>query len=141
MSIWFQPFDLSQLNERSVPTLDGALGVIYSAFGEDWLAATMPVDRRTHQPFGRLHGGASAALAESLGSVAANLCVDPARYHCVGQSLSASHISSVRDGLVTGTARPIHLGVSSHVWQIDIRKPGGALVCLVGLTLAVLTAR
>ena len=141
MSIWFQQVDLSQLNLRSAPTLDGILGVSYSAFGEDWLAATMPVDRRTHQPFGRLHGGASAALAESLGSVAANLCVDPARYHCVGQSLSASHISSVRDGLVTGTARPIHLGVSSHVWQIDIRKPGGALVCLVGLTLAVLTAR
>jgi 1,4-dihydroxy-2-naphthoyl-CoA hydrolase len=141
MSIWFRPFALDQLNVRSAPTLDGALGITYSAFGDDWLAATMPVDRRTHQPFGRLHGGASAALAESLGSVGANLCVDPERHHCVGQSLSASHISGVGDGFVTGTARPIHLGTRSQVWQIDIRKPGGALVCLVSLTLAVLTAR
>jgi 1,4-dihydroxy-2-naphthoyl-CoA hydrolase len=141
MSIWFQPFELSQLNERSALTLNEVLGMSYSGFGEDWIAATMPVDRRTHQPFGRLHGGASAALAESLGSVGANLCVDSARYHCVGQSLNANHVSSVREGLVTGTARPIHRGTSSQVWQIDIRKPDGALVCLATLTLAVLSLR
>jgi 1,4-dihydroxy-2-naphthoyl-CoA hydrolase len=141
MSIWFQAIDLAQLNVRSAPTLDGALGVVYSGFGADWLSATMPVDQRTHQPFGRLHGGASAALAESLGSVGANLCVNPARYRCVGQTLSVSHLSGLREGHVTGTARPIHLGESSQVWQIEIRKPDGVLVSLASLTLAVLTAR
>lgn len=141
MSIWFQAVDLAQLNARSGPTLDGVLGVVYSGCGVDWLSATMPVDQRTHQPFGRLHGGASAALAESLGSVGANLCVDPARYRCVGQTLSVSHLSGVREGLVTGTARAIHLGASSQVWQIEIRKPDGAWVSLASLTLAVLTAR
>jgi 1,4-dihydroxy-2-naphthoyl-CoA hydrolase len=141
MSIWFQTFDLALLNARSTTTLDGTLGVVYSGFGADWLAATIPVDQRTHQPYGRLHGGASAALAESLGSLGANLCVDPARYHCVGQTLTVSHLSGIREGHVVGTARPIHRGRSSQVWQIDIRKPDGVPVSLASLTVAVLTVR
>jgi 1,4-dihydroxy-2-naphthoyl-CoA hydrolase len=141
MVIWFQAFDLAQLNRRRENTLDELLGITYSAFGEDWLAATMPVDRRTHQPLGLLHGGASAALAESLGSVAANLCIDPTRFYCVGQSLTASHVSSVTEGTVCGTARPKHLGKRSHVWHIEIRKPADVLVCLASLTVAVLGPR
>ncbi len=141
MAIWFRPFELAQLAEFRDNTLDELLGITFSAFGDDWLAATMPVDRRTHQPFGLLHGGASAALAESLGSVGANLCVDRQKLRCVGQSLTASHLSSVRDGIVTGTARPVHLGGRSQVWQIEIRAPGGELVCVSTLTIAVLAIR
>jgi 1,4-dihydroxy-2-naphthoyl-CoA hydrolase len=141
MAIWFKAFDLARLNERRANTVDELLGITYSAFGEDWLAAKMPVDRRTHQPMGLLHGGASALLAESLGSVGANLCVDSTKSYCVGQTLTASHVSSVTDGEVYGTARPKHLGKRSQVWQIEVRKAGDALVCLATLTVAVLTAR
>lgn len=141
MAIWFQTLELAQLNARIENSLDQLLGVTYSGFGDDWLAATMPVDRRTRQPFGLLHGGASAALAESLGSVGANLCVDPTRLRCVGQALNVNHLSSARSGLVTGTARPRHLGGRSQVWQIEIRGDADTLVCLATLTVAVLTAR
>jgi 1,4-dihydroxy-2-naphthoyl-CoA hydrolase len=141
MAIWFQAVDLAQLNARIANSLDEVLGVSYSNFGEDWLEATMPVDKRTRQPFGLLHGGASAALAESLGSVGANLCIDPARFHCVGQSLNVNHLRSASSGLLTGTAHPRHIGGRSQVWQIDIRGEAGALICLATLTVAVLTAR
>jgi uncharacterized protein (TIGR00369 family) len=141
MAVWFQAIDLAQLNARRENSLDALLDVTYSAFGDDWLAATMPVDHRTRQPFGLLHGGASAALAESLGSVGANLCVDPARFRCVGQALNVNHLSSARAGLVTGTARPRHIGGRSQVWQIETRGEGDTLVCLATLTVAVLTIR
>jgi 1,4-dihydroxy-2-naphthoyl-CoA hydrolase len=101
----------------------------------------MPVDRRTRQPFGLLHGGASAVLAESLGSFGANLCVDSTRFRCVGQSLTLSHVSSMTEGTVYGTARPKHAGGRSQVWQIEIRKADDALVCLATLTVAVLSVR
>ena len=138
MAIWFKPFDLAQLALVQPNTLGEQLDIRFSAFGDDWLAGTMPVDRRTHQPFGLLHGGASVALAESLGSTAGTLCLDQSKSRCVGQSITANHLRGVRDGLVTGTARPLHLGGRSQVWQIDIRDPGGALVCFSTLTLAVL---
>jgi 1,4-dihydroxy-2-naphthoyl-CoA hydrolase len=141
MAIWYQAFTLEQLRELHANTLDQQLGISFSDFGDDWLAATMPVDARTRQPFGLLHGGASAALAESVGSVAGNLCVDPKQYRCVGQSIVANHVRGARDGLVTGTARALHLGRRSQVWQIDIRDPGGALVCMSTLTLAVVGSR
>jgi 1,4-dihydroxy-2-naphthoyl-CoA hydrolase len=141
MAIWFQPFDLARVRQLSRNTLDEQLGIEFSAFGDDWLAATMPVDRRTVQPFGLLHGGASVALAESVGSIGANLCVDVAKYRCVGQSIYANHLRGVREGLVTGTARPVHLGRSSHVWAIEIRATAGQLVCAVQLTVAVLPHR
>jgi 1,4-dihydroxy-2-naphthoyl-CoA hydrolase len=141
MVIWYQPFDIAQLAALQQDTLDGQLGITVSAAGDDWLAATMPVDRRTHQPFGLLHGGASAALAESVGSTAGALCIERTRFRCVGQSITASHVRGVREGIVTGTARPLHLGARSHVWQIDIRNPAGQLVCFSTLTLAVLNIR
>lgn len=141
MAIWFQDFELANLNALSADGLTQHLGIVFTDFGDDWLAATMPVDRRTHQPAGLLHGGASAALAESLGSVGANLCIDPARFGCVGQSLTVNHVSSARSGLITGTARPRHLGGRSQVWQIEMRGETDDLVCLATLTIAVLTAR
>jgi uncharacterized protein (TIGR00369 family) len=141
MAIWFQPFALADVAAFSRGTLDERLGIEWTAFGDDWISATMPVDARTHQPFGLLHGGASVALAESIGSIGSNLCVDRSRYRCLGQSITANHVMSVRDGLVTGTGRPVHIGGRSQVWQIEIRDPAGALVCLSNLTVAVITVR
>jgi len=138
MAIWFKPFELAQLALTRPNTLGEQLDIRFTAFGDDWLAGTMPVDHRTHQPFGLLHGGASVALAETLGSTAGQLCLDMAKFRCVGQAITANHVRGAREGIVTGTARPVHLGGRSHVWQIDIRDPAGALVCLSTLTLAVL---
>lgn len=141
MPIWFQPFTIEQLRELNRNTLDDQLEIRFSAFGDDWLAATMPVNDRTRQPFGLLHGGASAALAESVGSVAGALCVDRNKFRCVGQSIVANHLRPARDGTVIGTARPWHLGGRSQVWQVDIRASGGQLICMSTLTLAVLAVR
>jgi 1,4-dihydroxy-2-naphthoyl-CoA hydrolase len=141
MAIWFQGFELADLNALSREGLTEHLGIVFTEFGDDWLVATMPVDRRTHQPAGLLHGGASAALAETVGSVGAHLCVDPQRFRCVGQVLYANHIAGARDGLVRATGTPVHLGGRSQVWRIEIRKPDQALVCLATLTVAVLAIR
>jgi 1,4-dihydroxy-2-naphthoyl-CoA hydrolase len=113
------------------------LGILFTEVGEDFIRGTMPVDERTHQPYGLLHGGASVALAETLGSMGAAMCVDRARHLCVGQELNANHLRSVRSGLVTGTARPRHVGSRSQVWSIDIVDGAGALVCVSRLTVAV----
>jgi uncharacterized protein (TIGR00369 family) len=104
--------------------------------GDDYIRGSMPVDRRTHQPMGLLHGGASVVLAESLGSLGANLCVEQGKY-CVGLDINANHLRSVRSGLVTGTARPIHIGRSTQVWQIEIADEEGRVVCISRLTMAV----
>ena len=106
--------------------------------GEDFLRGTMPVDHRTVQTMGILHGGASVVLAETLGSIAANLCVDQSRQACVGQEINANHLRPVASGLVTGTARPIHLGTRSQVWQIEIRDERERLVCISRLTMAII---
>ena len=111
---------------------------MFTEIGEDFVRATMPVDERTRQPYGLLHGGASVALAETLGSTGANMCVDRSRYLCVGQEINANHVRSARNGLVTGTARPLHIGGSSQVWGIDITNEAGQLVCVSRLTMAVL---
>lgn len=142
MSIWFKPFTLEQVRESfdSKPDLAGHLDIRITAVGPDFLQGTMPVDHRTFQPFGLLHGGASVALAETLGSVAANYCVDMSRFHCVGQEINANHVRSVRSGRVTGTARPIHVGSRSHVWEIRIEDESGRLCCISRLTMAVLEA-
>ena len=140
MAIWFAPFTLEELNRTRVVGLAAQLGMAFTAAGEDWLAATMPVDPRTHQPMVLLHGGASLALAETVGSVAGNLCIDRARLRCVGQEINGNHLRGVTDGLVTGTARPLHLGGRSQVWQVEIRDPGTRLVCVSRLTLAVVAA-
>jgi len=140
MSIWYVPVSLEALREQNRRTLVEQIGIEFTAVGEDWLAGTMPVDERTHQPFGILHGGASLALAESLGSVAGNLCVDFTKFRCVGQEINANHLRPIASGIVTGTARAIHLGTRSQVWQIEIANPARRLVCVARLTLAVIPA-
>jgi 1,4-dihydroxy-2-naphthoyl-CoA hydrolase len=141
MSIWHQPPDLETINGWSANTMMQTLGIRITAFGDDWLAGTMPVDARTHQPYGLLHGGASVALAETLGSTAAMLTLDPAQSLTVGLDINANHLRGVREGVVTGTARALHIGRSTQVWEIRIEDAAGALVCISRLTMAVIAAR
>lgn len=139
MTIWYLEATPDSLNAISANTMVEHLGIEFTAIGEDSITARMPVDHRTVQPAGLLHGGASVALAETLGSVAATLCVDPATTSCVGLEVNANHIRSVRSGFVTGVARPIHLGNSTHVWDIRIYDDEQErLVCICRLTMAVL---
>jgi 1,4-dihydroxy-2-naphthoyl-CoA hydrolase len=138
MSIWRTLVTLEQLQESVRSTLSEHIGIRYTEIGPDYLRATMPVDARTHQPAGVLHGGASLALAESIGSVGANLCVDMSTHVCVGQEINANHLRPVASGLVTATARPYHLGSRSQVWHIEIADEKGKLVCVSRLTMAVL---
>jgi 1,4-dihydroxy-2-naphthoyl-CoA hydrolase len=140
MAIWFQPVTVADLSTVNPNTLAAHIGIEFSAVGDDWLAATMPVDARTRQPYGLLHGGASAALAETIGSVGAILCLDRTQFVGVGQSLTANHLRGVRDGIVTGTGRPVHRGRRSQVWEIEIRDANAALVCLSVLTVAIVPA-
>jgi len=118
-------------------TLGQHLDMRIEAWDDDSLTASMVVDRRTHQPMGLLHGGASVALAETVGSIASMLCVDRARYYCVGQEINANHLRGVRSGRVTAVARPLHLGRSSHVWDIRLSDEEGWLTCVSRLTVAV----
>lgn len=131
---------LEALNASSRNTAMEALGIVFTAIGDDFVRATMPVDARTLQPYGLLHGGASVLLAETLGSSAGNLCVaDDAL--CVGIEINANHLAGVREGIVTGTARPLHVGRSTQVWEIRIEDAQGRLVCISRLTLAVVPRR
>ena len=126
------------LNRWSPNTLAEQLGIEFTVVGEDHLEARMPVDRRTHQPLGLLHGGASVALAETLGSVAATLCVDETRQYCVGLEINANHLKGVREGFVKGITKPIHIGKKTQVWEIRITSEQNELVCISRITLAVL---
>lgn len=114
------------------------IGIEFTAIGEDYLEATMPVDHRTKQPAGLLHGGASVALAETLGSFGAFLCVDPSKYMTVGLEINANHIRSVRDGYVRGRARPLHIGSKTQVWEINITNEAGDVTCVSRITMAIL---
>jgi 1,4-dihydroxy-2-naphthoyl-CoA hydrolase len=138
MSIWLSPLSLEALNATGSGTIMRPLDIVFTEVGGDFIRGTMPVNERTRQPHGLLHGGASVALAETLGSTGANMCVDRSRYLCVGQDINANHVRSARNGLVTGTARPVHIGGRSQVWNIDITNESGALVCVSRLTMAVL---
>jgi 1,4-dihydroxy-2-naphthoyl-CoA hydrolase len=140
MSIWFAPFTLEEVNRTRVVGLAGRLGMVFTAVGDDWLAATMPVDERTQQPMRLLHGGASLALAETVGGTAGNLCVDRGRLRCLGQEINGNHLRAASSGPVTATARPLHLGGRSQVWSIEITDPAARLVCVSRLTLAVVAA-
>ena len=132
----FRPTTLDALNAMSRGTAMAPLGIVFTAIGADHLVATMPVDERTRQPYGLLHGGASVLLAETLGSTAGNLsCRDG--YVCVGVEINANHLRGVRSGTVTGTARPLHVGGRTQVWEIRIEDEKGRLVCISRLTLAV----
>ncbi|HEX7349133.1 MAG TPA: hotdog fold thioesterase [Rhodanobacteraceae bacterium] len=136
MALWKQTVDLATANAWSAGTLMQALGIRITEIGDDYLRGTLPVDARTRQPYGILHGGASVALAETLGSTAAMLCCEPGRA-TVGLDINANHLRAVRDGLVTGTARPIHIGRSTQVWEIRIENAAGELTCISRLTMAV----
>lgn len=138
MAIWFKNYSLDEINQRGKSTMVEHLGIVFTAVTADSLTATMPVDHRTKQPAGLLHGGASVSLAETIGSTAANLCVDPEKFLCVGIEVNANHIRSITEGVVTGTARPIHLGRTTQVWEIRITNEGGKLVNISRLTMAVL---
>ena len=129
MSIWLRTPSLEQLNAATAGTMMRPLGIVFTEVGADFLRAAMPVDERTRQPFGLLHGGASVTLAETLGSTGANLCV--------GQEINANHLRSAKSGQVIGTARPVHLGGRSHVWGIEIVNEAGALICISRLTMAI----
>jgi len=137
MSIWRTPATVEQLQEHAGNTLAVTLGIRLTEVGPDYVRATMPVGPRTHQPTGVLHGGASVALAETVGSVAANMCVDTKRQLCLGQEINANHLRPVASGIVTATARPFHIGGRSQVWHIEIRDERDKLVCVSRLTMAV----
>jgi 1,4-dihydroxy-2-naphthoyl-CoA hydrolase len=137
MSIWRSLISLEDLNTKHGNLIDH-LGIRFTEIGADFVRGTMPVDARTVQPYGLLHGGASVALAETLGSMGAAMCVDAAEFQCVGQEINANHVRSARSGLVTGTARPIHLGGRTHVWGIDIVNDANKLVCVCRITIAVI---
>ena len=135
--IWFRPYTLADVGffRDSLPK---HLGIEFTEIGADFLRGRMPVDERTRQPYGILHGGASVALAETLGSTAAGLAVDPDKYRVVGQEINANHIRAVSEGFVIGTARPHHVGRRSHVWEIRIADEQERLVCISRLTMFVL---
>ncbi|HMB43059.1 MAG TPA: hotdog fold thioesterase [Luteimonas sp.] len=139
-SLFRRATTLDALNALSRDTAIAALGVVFTELGADFLRATMPVDTRTRQPYGLLHGGASVLLAETLGSSAGNLCVDDDAM-CVGIEINANHLAPARDGIVVGTTRPVHVGRSTQVWDIRIEDAGGRLVCVSRLTLAVVARR
>jgi len=139
MAIWFyQNINLTDFAHLGKNTLGDQLGMEFTEIGEDYIKGTMPVDHRTKQPYGLLHGGASVALAETLGSIGSALVVDQTKFNCVGLEINANHLRSVRDGFVTGIARPIHLGASTHVWDIRITDQRDKLVCISRLTVAVI---
>ena len=138
--IWFKKVTPSELNQRPANHLGALIGIEFTEITEDSISARMPVDERTHQPAGILHGGASVVLAETLGSSAGNLCVD-ADAMCVGIEINANHLAPVRDGIVVGTTRPLHVGRSTQVWETRIEDGSGRLVCISRLTLAVVGRR
>lgn len=135
--IWKHPATPEGLAAFLAGTLPAHLGIEVTEVGDDFLRATMPVDARTRQPYGLLHGGASVALAETLGSLAGSLCIDLDRQHCVGVDINASHLRPAREGRVTGTVRPVRVGRRLHVWAIDVVDEAGRLVCVSRITLAV----
>ena len=138
--IWINPdISVSQLNAFRQDNMGGHLGIRFTAIDENSLTAEMPVDERTKQPYGLLHGGASCVLAETLGSVASALVVNLEEKNCVGLEINANHIRSVRSGKVIGKVTPIHLGSSTHVWDIRIEDEEARLVCVSRLTVAILS--
>ncbi|MGB0133032.1 hotdog fold thioesterase [Dokdonella sp.] len=141
MTIWKQSIDLDRINAWNSNTLVEYLGMRVTEVGEDFVRGTMPVDSRTIQPFGLLHGGASVALAESLGSLGANLVLEAGKEMAVGLDINANHVRAATSGLVVGTARPLHLGRSTQVWEIRIEDEEQNLICMSRLTMAVVPRR
>lgn len=138
MSIWFKDVDIKNLNASAKGTSLEYLDVKITEVTENTLVGTMPVDHRTIQQFGILHGGMNCFLAESLGSLAANLVLDPAKFHAVGLNITTNHIKSVRNGLIKGVAKPVHIGKTTQVWSIDTYNGAGKLTSTTSLTMAVI---
>lgn len=136
-SIWFANPTLKELNQLHDNTIIRPLGIIITELGPDYISGTMPAAPQTFQPMGLIHGGANVVLAETLGSIGANLVVDNSKYYCVGQEVNANHLRGVRSGLVTGTARPVYIGRTSQVWEIKLVNEAGKLTCISRLTMAV----
>ncbi|MBA3661592.1 MAG: PaaI family thioesterase [Gammaproteobacteria bacterium] len=136
--IWKVKFDLKALNDRALNTMSDFLGITFIDFGDDFLVAKMPINERTLQPAGIMHGGASCTLAESIGSTGANLSVDPTQFYCVGLDININHIRAVQHGEVIATTKPFHLGKSTQVWAIEIKNTEGKLVSVSRLTMSVL---
>ncbi len=142
MNIWFnKERKIEELNYLRSNTLGVHLGMQFTEIGENFLKVSMPVDDRTRQPYGLLHGGASAALAETLGSIASALVIDQKKFMCVGLEINANHIRGVKSGLVIGTCTPLHLGSGTHVWDIRIHDEREKLICVSRLTVAILKKR
>jgi len=138
MKIWQVEMNFSDLAARGKNTMIEHLGIEFIEIGDNYLTARMPVDNRTHQPIGIMHGGASCALAETVGSTAANCCVDPNKFYCVGLEINTNHIRSIRNNFVYGTAKPYHLGKSTQVWSIEITNEQKQLISINRLTMMVL---
>ena len=137
-TIWLDKTpNLEVLNRQLENTACSNLGIVITEVGDDYMTGTMPADKRTFQPFGLIHGGSNVLLAETLGSMAANCCVDLSKQYCVGQEINANHIRGVRSGEVTGTAKLVHRGRSSQVWEIRIVNEENKLTCISRLTMAV----
>jgi 1,4-dihydroxy-2-naphthoyl-CoA hydrolase len=141
MSIWFKPVNITAVNQFSSNTLVTHIGIQITEAGEDYLEGTMPVDERTFQPARLLHGGASCVLAESLGSIAANLCIDGSEFMAVGQHIEATHLKSATKGHVRGRAKPLHIGKSSQTWRIEIYNDENKLICDSKIIMAIVKKR
>lgn len=139
--IWFSNVTEEILNQYSKNTMLEHLGIQFTEVGEDFIIASLPVDKRTVQPAGLLHGGASVTLAESIGSVGAYLCVDPEKYDCVGLEINANHLRSKTNGIVYGKGKPLHMGRKIQVWEIKIRDEQDNLICISRITIAVIEKR
>jgi len=135
--MWFIKPSLEEMQKRGENTMFSFLGIKITEVGDDYLKGTMPVDHRTKQPLGLLHGGANCVLAEPIGSMAANYCVDPSKYFAVGLDINANHLRPVKDGLVTAIAKPLHMGKTTQVWEIKIENEEGKLACISRLTIAI----
>jgi 1,4-dihydroxy-2-naphthoyl-CoA hydrolase len=138
MPVFNPDITLESLNKMSPNTMTEHLGILFTKIGDDFIEATMPVDHRTHQPLGLLHGGASVVLAETLGSIAATCCVDMSKQYCVGLEINANHIKSIREGFVTGRTTPVHIGKRTQVWEIKITNSANELICVSRITMAVI---
>ena len=140
--IWKQQFTLEDLNKEPIPTMVEHLGIEFIEIGDDYLKAKMPVDHRTRQPYGLLHGGASCVLAETIGSVAATMCIEDLNKRiAVGLQINANHLSSATSGYVIGTAKPFKIGRRNSVWGIEIRTEDGKMICVSRLTMAIIDRR
>jgi 1,4-dihydroxy-2-naphthoyl-CoA hydrolase len=135
--IWFRTHSLEELNNRHKNHLGALIGIEFTAIGEDFLEARMPVNEQTHQPAGILHGGASVVLAETLGSVASNMVIDDSKYMGVGLEVNANHLRPVASGFVTGICKPLHIGAKTHVWEIRMLTDRGKMNCVSRLTVAI----